>query len=66
MSMAQAALRVTAVSTSSGVSLYFKHPRLMTNWRLRQGQEPGLKSLAMATGTPARTMSRAGAKDAPR
>ena len=43
-----------------------RQPRLMTNWRFRQGQEPGLKSVAMATGTPASTMSRAGAKTAPR
>ena len=38
----------------------------VTNWRFKQGQEPGLKSVAIATGTPAFTMSRAGAKTAPR
>ena len=64
--MAAAPLSVTAVSTSSGVSLYFRHPRLMTNCILRHGQEPGLKSVDMATGTPAFTISRAGANAAPR
>ena len=62
----QKAFSVTAVSTSSGVILYFKHPRFMTNWRLRLGQEPGLKSEAMATGTPASIISRTGAKVDPR
>ena len=38
----------------------------MTNCMFRQGQEPGLKSVAIATGTPAATMSRAGANTAPR
>lgn len=38
----------------------------MTNCMFRHGQEPGLKSVAIATGTPALTMSRAGANTAPR
>ena len=38
-----------------------RHPRLMTSCMFRQGQEPGLKSVAIATGTPASTIRRAGA-----
>ena len=29
-----------------GVKRYFRHPRLMTSWIFRHGQEPGLKSVS--------------------
>lgn len=51
----------TAVSTSSGVIRYFRHAMFMASCRLLPGQDPGLKSVATATGTPAPIISRAGA-----
>ena len=59
--MAAAAFSVTAVSTSSGVIRYFRHAMFMASCRLLPGQDPGLKSVATATGTPASIISRAGA-----
>ena len=59
--MAAAAFSVTAVSTSSGVIRYFRHAMFMASCRLLPGQDPGLKSVATATGTPALIISRAGA-----
>ena len=40
--MAAAAFKVTAVSISSGVILYFRQARFMASCRLEEGQEPGL------------------------
>ena len=58
---ARAALIVTAASASSGDRPRFTTANDMASARFGAGEVPGLKSVPIATGTPASTKARAGA-----
>ena len=58
---ARAALMVTAARTSSGVIRRFTQANDIASGRLAVGEVPGLKSVPIATGTPASMKARAGA-----
>ena len=63
--MAWAALMVAAVMASAGVILRQTQAKAMTYCIDSVGDDPGLQSVASATGTPASIMSRAGANSSP-
>ena len=59
-SIAYAVFNVVALNASSGVILYLIHAADMINCILPDGDVPGLKSDAIATGSPALIISRTG------